>query len=102
LTFLKFATGQKVEGTVSPQEAAEYPYNAQEWAFIENRLSNAAIGSPTEVKSILENVAREWKADEIMTVTITYDFEDRVRSYEMLADVFDLASTEQGRTMAAV
>ncbi|MEM9775161.1 MAG: LLM class flavin-dependent oxidoreductase [Chloroflexota bacterium] len=90
LTFLKFATGQKVEGTVSPEEAAEYPYNAQEWAFIENRLSNAAIGTPDEVKTILQNVAREWQTDEIMTVTITYDFVDRIRSYEMLADIFEI------------
>lgn len=95
LTFLKFATGQKVEGTVSPEEAAEYPYTAQEWAFIENRLSNAAIGSPEEVKTILENVAHEWQADEIMTVTITYDFEDRIRSYEMLADVTNLAKNSR-------
>lgn len=87
LTFLQFATGQKVKGTVTPEEAAEYPYNAQEWAFIESRLGNAAIGSPKEVKAILENVAREWGVDEIMTVTITYDFADRIRSYEMLADV---------------
>ncbi len=100
LTFLKFATGQKVEGTVSPEEAAEYPYTAQEWAFIENRLSNAAIGSPTEVKTILQNVAHEWQADEIMTVTITYDFADRIRSYEMLADVMELEKSRPEQEMA--
>ena len=90
LSFLKFATGQKVEGIVTPEEAAEYPYSQQEWAFIEDRLGSAAIGTPQEVKAILENVAREWETDEIMTVTITYDFADRIRSYEMLADEFDL------------
>ncbi len=92
LTFLKFATGQKVEGTVTPEEAAEYPYSAQEWAFIENRMRHAAIGTPAEVKTILENVADEWQVDEIMTVTITYDFAHRTRSYEMLADAVGLAN----------
>lgn len=90
LPFLFRATGQKVKGIVSPEEAAEYPYTQQEWAFVQDRLQTAAIGTPEQVKEIIENVAREWETDEIMTVTITYDFADRIRSYEMLADVFEL------------
>lgn len=90
LPFLFRATGQKVRGIISPEEAAEYPYSAQEWAFVEDRLKTAAIGTPEQVKTIIENVAREWQTDEIMTVTITYDFADRIRSYEMLAEAFEL------------
>ncbi|MFT5193184.1 MAG: luciferase family oxidoreductase group 1 [Cellvibrionaceae bacterium] len=94
LPFLFRATGQKVMGIVTPEEAADYPYTTQEWAFVEDRLKTAAIGTPEQVKEIIENVAREWQTDEIMTVTITYDFADRIRSYEMLADVFELQSSQ--------
>jgi len=34
---------------------------------------------------------RETKVDEIMAVTICYDFEARKRSYELLAEEFGLA-----------
>ena len=90
LPFLFLATGQKIRGIVSPEEAAAYPYTAQEWAFVEDRLRTAAIGTPAQVKEAIEKVGREWQTDEIMTVTITYDFADRIRSYEMLADAFEL------------
>ena len=92
LPFLFLATGQKVRGIVSPEEAAAYPYTAQEWNFVQDRLNTAAIGTPEQVKKVIENVAREWQTDEIMTVTITYDFADRIRSYEMLAEAFELES----------
>ena len=37
------------------------------------------------MKQRIEEAAAEYGADEVMIVTITYDHEDRKRSYELIA-----------------
>jgi hypothetical protein len=38
----------------------------------------------------LVEMAAEYEVDEIVVLTITYDFAARVRSYELLAEAFEL------------
>ncbi|MCB9150156.1 MAG: LLM class flavin-dependent oxidoreductase [Caldilineaceae bacterium] len=88
LLFLRFARGEQ-EVRVPPVEEAEaYPYNDQELAFLHNKFYRAVVGDPQQVKQGLLQLAQEFGADEIMTVTITYDFQARLRSYELLMDAF--------------
>ena len=54
----------------------------------------AVIGTPDKVRAELEALAGDYGADEVIVVTITFDHEARRRSYELLADAFDL----RGRT----
>ena len=42
------------------------------------------------MRAALEKHATNYQVDEIMAVTICYDFEKRKRSYELLAEVFGL------------
>lgn len=90
LGFLKFVTGKKVAGIPTVEEAESYPYTPQELQFMRDRERNAAIGTPQQVKKKIDALVALFKPDELMTVTVTYAFEDRIRSYEMLADVFNL------------
>lgn len=46
------------------------------------------VGSPSTVREGIEKVAREYETDEVMIVTITYDHEDRKRSYELIRNAF--------------
>jgi alkanesulfonate monooxygenase SsuD/methylene tetrahydromethanopterin reductase-like flavin-dependent oxidoreductase (luciferase family) len=46
----------------------------------------ALVGSPERVRAELEEVAREYGAEEAIVVTITHDHASRRRSYELLAD----------------
>jgi alkanesulfonate monooxygenase SsuD/methylene tetrahydromethanopterin reductase-like flavin-dependent oxidoreductase (luciferase family) len=48
------------------------------------------VGSPEKVRAGIEAVASAYQADEVIVVTITYDHGMRRRSYELLADAFDL------------
>jgi luciferase family oxidoreductase group 1 len=48
------------------------------------------VGSPEQVRSEIEAVAAEYRADEVIVVTITHDHQARRRSYELIADAFDL------------
>jgi hypothetical protein len=43
------------------------------------------------VKTRLLQLAESYDVDELMAVTITEDFEDRLRSYELLAGLFELS-----------
>jgi luciferase family oxidoreductase group 1 len=51
------------------------------------------VGTPDVVRERLEQLARDYGADELMAVTITYDHAARRRSYELLAEAFDRTST---------
>jgi alkanesulfonate monooxygenase SsuD/methylene tetrahydromethanopterin reductase-like flavin-dependent oxidoreductase (luciferase family) len=50
------------------------------------------LGSPGHVREGIEAAVREYGADEAMIVTITYDHEARLRSYELIARAFGLTS----------
>ncbi|MGA9857260.1 MAG: LLM class flavin-dependent oxidoreductase [Solirubrobacteraceae bacterium] len=50
------------------------------------------VGSPETVRAGLEEVASAYQADEVIVVTITYDHGVRRRSYELIAEAFDLQS----------
>jgi luciferase family oxidoreductase group 1 len=48
------------------------------------------VGAPDTVRGELEDVARQYGADEAIAVNILYDHGARRRSYELLAEVFEL------------
>jgi luciferase family oxidoreductase group 1 len=90
LSLLRVVTGSGFSGIGSIDEAEHYPYSDDELAFMQQRSRLDAIGTPEQVKQQLLALQQGFAADELMTVTITYDFNDRKRSYELLADVMDL------------
>ncbi|NMI01632.1 LLM class flavin-dependent oxidoreductase [Pseudonocardia sp. K10HN5] len=90
LSFLQLRLGRP--GLMpSPEEAAAHPYTDEERLFISDRQSTQIIGSPQTVREqVLELVGRTG-VDELMITTQTHDGADRLRSYELVADVMDLA-----------
>jgi len=60
------------------------------------------VGTPVSVRRKLSAMAEALGIDEIMVVTIVYDHAARVRSYELLADTFDLTGTLAGASEDAV
>ncbi len=56
----------------------------------------AIVGNPETVRRGIEEVAKEYEADELMIVTITYAHEARRRSYELIAKAFDLSAVPTG------
>jgi luciferase family oxidoreductase group 1 len=48
------------------------------------------VGAPATVRPALEEVARSYGAEEVIAVNIVYSHEARRRSYELLAEVFEL------------
>jgi luciferase family oxidoreductase group 1 len=52
-------------------------------------------GTPERVRAGIEAVASEYGAEEVIVVTITYAHEARRRSYELIAEAFDLERTAE-------
>jgi luciferase family oxidoreductase group 1 len=52
------------------------------------------VGDPDHVRAELLRLAEHSGADEIMTVTVTHDFQARVRSYELLAEAMGVGVGE--------
>ncbi|MBI1847176.1 MAG: LLM class flavin-dependent oxidoreductase [Candidatus Rokubacteria bacterium] len=77
----------------SVEEAEAYPYSPHEWAIVEHARRRRVAGTPEQVRTRLEALAAEYGVDEVMVVTITHDFKARLRSYELIAQAFELEST---------
>ena len=76
----------------SAEEAAHYPFTDAERARNAAIRGSAAYGTPDLVKQRLTAIADSHGADEIAIVTALQDAGLRRRSFELLADVFDLGS----------
>ncbi|MCG2634455.1 MAG: LLM class flavin-dependent oxidoreductase [Gammaproteobacteria bacterium] len=60
-------------------------------AYFEETLNTMVVGTPEQCRTELEALADTYSADEVFVVNVTYDFEPRLRSYELLAKAFDLS-----------
>jgi luciferase family oxidoreductase group 1 len=80
----------------SVEEAEAYPYSPHELNIIRHTRRRTVTGPPEQVRERVSALAREYGVDEIVVVTITHSPKARLRSYELLADVFGLAPREGG------
>ncbi|MEM7018541.1 MAG: LLM class flavin-dependent oxidoreductase [Pseudomonadota bacterium] len=72
----------------SDEEVAAYEFTEQDQAMIAQGRRQVFTGTPGKVKTELEAFAAKYDADELVILTICYDFEARKRSYELLAEAF--------------
>ena len=84
--FLRLIRNQPVE-LLPPVDSMEPLWNEFERAAVENKLGSAIVGSNETVKAGLEKLVAETGADEVIIVTDTYEHEDRLQSYERVAQV---------------
>jgi luciferase family oxidoreductase group 1 len=71
-------------------EALAHPYTAWEQQIVEHARRRRVAGTPAQCRERLEALAQEYGVDEIVVVTITETAASRLRSYELLAEVFGL------------
>jgi luciferase family oxidoreductase group 1 len=76
----------------SPEEAMAYPYTPAERRLADAYRSMQVVGKPRTVRARIEELAAHTAADEVMITTNVYDHAERLRSYERLAEVFDIAT----------
>ncbi|UYZ63777.1 LLM class flavin-dependent oxidoreductase [Hymenobacter weizhouensis] len=97
LQLLKLETGNFTPiGPAEEVDLAALP--AEHRARLAYHNQRLVFGTPEQVKPQLEQLAANYGVDEICAVTITHDFADRLRSYELLAEACGLP--EQGQAEA--
>ncbi|MEU6192281.1 LLM class flavin-dependent oxidoreductase [Streptomyces sp. NPDC047061] len=63
-------------------------WNPQEEATVNAMLRVSAVGSPQTVRAQLMDIVKSTRADELIVQTETWDFEARLRSYALLAELW--------------
>lgn len=88
-------------GEISPiprvEEALAYPYSEAERRRVAFNRRRQVIGDPPTVKARLLELAELYGVDELVIVSICYDFSARVRSYELIAEAFGLKPRKTGK-----
>ena len=72
------------------EEALRYPFTDEQLAHMRGRRSRQIVGTAQQVKAGIDALVAESGADEVVVLTITPTFADRLRSYELLAEAFGL------------
>ena len=81
----------------TPEEAAEHEFSAAEEASISSLSGSAVIGGPETARAGFEQLLTDTDADELMVTTMVHDHADRIRSYELVAELFGLAAVSSSR-----
>ncbi len=84
---LRLIRGQPIF-TPPPVEDMEALWNPEERRLVHAHLGAAIIGGPATVKQKLEEFRQTTGADELILHTDAYRLEDRLHSYEIVAELF--------------
>jgi luciferase family oxidoreductase group 1 len=99
-SFVKLRRGELI--AVPPPEEAERELAAAGGeALMRAHRRRAVLGTGEQVRAELERIAAQYGAREVIVVTITYDHAVRRRSYELLAEAFELAPREPATVATA-
>ena len=85
-----YSVTNRAKGIPSVEEALNYPYQMNELAFVRQYSQVCVDGNPQQVREKLDKIADVYQTGDLSVVTICHDFADRVRSYELVAEVCGL------------
>ncbi|WP_226673625.1 LLM class flavin-dependent oxidoreductase [Rossellomorea aquimaris] len=86
LAILMIEQGMRSNGTPNPEKAAAYQYTPFEEMRVRENRKRMVVGGPKKVKEKLLALSEQYQTDEIMLVSITYDFKDKLKSFELIAN----------------
>ncbi|MCA1057364.1 LLM class flavin-dependent oxidoreductase [Rossellomorea aquimaris] len=86
LSILMIEQGMRSNGTPSPEKAAAYQYTPFEEMRVRENRKRMVVGNPKKVKEKLLALSEQYQTDEIMLVSITHDFKDKLKSFELIAN----------------
>ncbi|WP_347158530.1 LLM class flavin-dependent oxidoreductase [Pontibacter chitinilyticus] len=72
------------------EDIKDYQFTPLEQERIKANAGRVISGTPASVKAALIQLATDFEVDEIVVTTMASDFEDRKRSFELLAEAFAL------------
>ncbi len=84
--FLKLIRGQAIY-VPKPVDTMDGLWSAPEEAMVQSRMAEAIVGGPDTVRRKLTAFLQETKADELIFACDLYDHADRLRSFQIAAEV---------------
>lgn len=82
--------------------ASKYNYTPAEWQRVLFNRQRTLVGTPDVIKEKMMTLARNFEVDELVISTFTEHQEDRLRSYELLAQTFALSGIQKAAATAAL
>ncbi len=82
--------GQEMKGIPSVDEIKAMNLSGADLEFVEQQRLKSVEGDPAMVKAKIESLAEQYETDDVIVLTITHDYVERQRSYELLAEAFEL------------
>lgn len=92
--------GQEMKGIPSVDQIKAMNFSGTDEDFIEQQRAKSVEGDPETVKGKIEGLAAQYQTDDVIVLTITHDYAERQRSYQLLAETFDLKG--EGRVENAI
>ena len=80
------AQGMPSKGTPPPEKAMTYPYSKFEKLLVAENRRRMVVGTPEQVVDRLEDLAGEYGADEVMLVSSAYNFTDKLKTFQLVAE----------------
>ncbi len=90
VSFVNLRQGKPIQ-MCSPEEAAEHEFTPMEREIVRSWHAPLVLGDPAEVRHGLEQLVERFGVDELMLTTMLYAQADRLRSYELVAEAWDLS-----------
>lgn len=90
LFFLRLGRGLEQNSFPSLETVNNYPFTAMEMEQIRQRRSFSIVGTPDQVKDKITAMAERYEADEVIIASAIHSFEDRLRSFSLIAEAFNL------------
>jgi len=97
--FLRLVRNQPVE-LLPPVDSMEGLWSEWERAAVMSKLGAAIVGSEATVRAGLEKLVRDTGASEVIAVTDTWQHEDRLKSYQRLAEAANAIELRDERAFA--
>ena len=85
----------------SIEEAAAYEFSEAELAGIDRTSAHRVQGTPNEVYDQLTSLAKRFAVEEIVVLSVTPTYRQRMRCYGLLADAFDLKGQGEAAAQAS-
>ncbi|WP_436664266.1 LLM class flavin-dependent oxidoreductase [Alicyclobacillus acidoterrestris] len=102
LSLVFLANGQRADGVPTIEMAQSYPYSRYELALVKENRKRMVVGDKVSVKQQIEALAQAYGTNEVILCTNTARLEDRLHSFELVAEAFGLQErTPSANTTAA-
>ncbi|RAW16767.1 LLM class flavin-dependent oxidoreductase [Paenibacillus taichungensis] len=90
LFFLRLGRGLEQNSFPSLETVNNYPFTAMEMEQIRQRRSFSIVGTPDQVKDKITAMAERYEADEVIIASAIHSFQDRLRSFSLIAEAFNI------------